>query len=239
MLQKNIFLIIFLTILNNTIINFPNNKNLPGILCTIEGVDGSGKTTLLKKLEQRFTQENISVFFTKEPGATQIGKQLRSIILNKETPLCPFAEFLLFAADRAQHFQEFIIPKLTNGALIISDRMADSSVVYQGYLKEIDLNKITTINNWCMQNMQPDLVFYLQITARDAQERIQAIRGLSDKFEEELLIHLDKLVYAFDTLFKDRDNVIIINALDDADIIADFVYKKIMDLYLNKEKSYV
>jgi dTMP kinase len=239
MLQKKIFLIIFLTILNNPIINFANNNNLPGILCTIEGIDGSGKTTLLKKLEQRFRQENISVFLTKEPGATQVGKQLRSIILDKETPLCPFAEFLLFAADRAQHFQEFIIPKLTDGALIISDRMADSSVVYQGYLKGIDLNKITTINNWCMQNIQPDLIFYLQITAHDAQERIQAIRGLSDKFEEELLMHLDKLVYAFDTLFKDKGNVITVNALDDTDTIADFVYKKIMNLYLKKQKNYV
>jgi dTMP kinase len=232
--QKNFILIVFLAFLNNNIMNSFVINNQNGFLCTIEGIDGSGKTTLLKNLEQRFAQEKFNVFFTRQPGGTNFGKQLRSILLEKKVPVCPFAEFLLFAADRAQHFQEFIIPKLTAGALIISDRMADSSMAYQGYLKGIDINKIQTINSWCMQNIEPDVVFYLKISAQEAQHRIKKTRAISDKFEEELIDHLDKLVSAFDTIFQNRKNVIIINALEDTDAIADFVFKKIIALYQAK-----
>jgi len=237
MLQKKIVLI--LTLISHFNVMKPLlNNHLPGFLCTIEGIDGSGKSTLLKNLKSFFDKDEYNVFFTKEPGATNIGKQLRSIILNQENPTCAFSEFLLFAADRAQHFQEFIIPKLTDGNLIISDRMADSSIVYQGYLKGIDLHKIDTINNWCMQGIQPDITFYLRINSKDAQNRIQKIRGLNDKFEKELISHLDTLVTAFDTIFNNRNNVIIIDASQDQEAIAIFVYKKIIELYLKKQKSY-
>ena len=112
--------------------------------------------------------------------------------------------------------------------------MADSSTVYQGYLKGIDCNIIKNINTWCMQEIEPDVVFYLQIRSFDAKERIVSIRGCNDAFEEELIDNLNTLVNAFDQVFKNRDNVIIINALKNPDFIADFVYNKIIELYQKK-----
>ncbi len=209
-----------------------------GLLCTIEGVDGSGKTTLVQNLKQLFSQTEFPTFFTREPGATNLGKKLRTIILEKEVTTCPLSEFLLFAADRAQHFQEFIIPKLQEGTLVISDRMADSSLAYQGYLKGIDMNMINSVNNWCMQQIKPDITFYLKISADDAKKRISSYRTNSDKFEQDLLNHLEKLISAFDDIFSKRDNVIIIDATQDAQVIAEQIFKELIKLYQDKQYAH-
>lgn len=208
-----------------------------GFLCTIEGIDGAGKSTLLANLKQLFQETDIPTFFTREPGATNLGKKLRTIILEKEVSTCPTSEFLLFAADRAQHFQDFIIPKLQEGDLIISDRMADSSLVYQGYLKGVNVEMIAIINAWCMQKVQPDITIYLKISADDAKKRIATTRGISDKFEQESLKYLDKLVDAFDTIFSKRDTIIIIDATQDAQAIAQSIFKQIVELYQKKQDA--
>ena len=83
-----------------------------GILIAIEGIDGSGKSTLAKKLQAQFVQNAVPTILTKEPGGTELGKQLRAILQEQTTPLTPVAEFLLFAADRAQHMATLIKPAL-------------------------------------------------------------------------------------------------------------------------------
>lgn len=232
-LKKNsmLLLTIFLTFNPKT---YSMKENYSGFLCTIEGVDGAGKSTLLANLKKLFQETNITTFFTREPGATHLGKKLRAMILEKEVATCPLSEFLLFAADRAQHFQDFIIPQLQEGNLIISDRMADSSLAYQGYLKGISIDMITLVNAWCMQQVQPDVTIYLKISADDAQKRIAATRGMSDKFEQESLKHLDKLVHAFDTIFAKRDTIIIVDATQDTQTIAKSVFQQIVELYQKK-----
>jgi len=207
----------------------------PGFLCVLEGIDGSGKTTLARKLQSLLASTQINSTVTKEPGATELGAQLRNIILEKTAPTCSMAQFLLFAADRAQHFNELIIPQLDAGALIISDRMSDSSLAYQGYFKGLDMQMINTINAWCMHNITPDIIFYLRIQAKDAIERIKKSRAISDKFEEEIIERMQVLVDAFDTIFATRSNVIIIDALQDQDALADQIFKIIMTAYQAKQ----
>src|SRR5438067_1616217 len=104
-----------------------------GMLITIEGIDGSGKSTLAKNLYQHLIANDVDALLTREPGATPLGKALRTILQEKNVAVCDQAEYLLFAADRAQHFKDTIIPALAKGTVVISDRMADSSLVYQGY----------------------------------------------------------------------------------------------------------
>lgn len=213
------------------------SHNYPGTLCVIEGIDGSGKTTVINNLQKLFQTNAIQPIFTKEPGATQLGIQIRHMLLEQTTPMCPKAEFLLFAADRAQHFETTIIPNLKQGNFIISDRMADSSLAYQGYVKGIDLDMIKTINSWCMDNITPDLVFYLSIDAKTSLDRIKASRGIPNKFEETIVAKITQLIYGFETIFQNRSNVIIINALLPADQVAQQIFEHILIYHTQKNHA--
>lgn len=226
-LSKHIKLSLLLSIL---IQGLTVTHDYPGLLCVIEGIDGSGKTTIVANLKTRFQQTNINTLITKEPGATSLGQQIRSILLEQTSPSCSKAEFLLFAADRAQHFETVIIPNLQNGNLIISDRMSDSSLAYQGYVKGVDLNMIQTINSWCMQQIEPDIVFYLRIDAQTALNRIKQSRGLPNKFEETILGKIQLLINGFETILAKRSNVIILDATTDIETLT----QKIFEIIINR-----
>lgn len=207
----------------------------PGLLCAIEGIDGAGKTTLIAKLKQKFQDSKLPTIFTKEPGSTQLGKHLRTLLNDRLAPTSTKAEFLLFAADRSQHFDETIIPGLKQGTLIISDRMADSSVAYQGFLKGLDIGIINTINAWCMHNITPDIVIYLRITPDQARERILQNRGGANAFEQEYINHMQTLFDGFETIFQNRPNVITIDALQNENKIAQQVFDILHQKYTEKQ----
>ena len=124
----------------------------PGYFVSIEGIDGCGKTTLAQRLQAMLTHAGHQVLLTKEPGGSELGKSLRAILQTQEMPIGGKAEFLLFAADRAQHFEKIIIPALREGKVVITDRCADSSLAYQGYGHNLDRTIITTVNNWAMND---------------------------------------------------------------------------------------
>lgn len=187
----------------------------PGLLCAIEGIDGAGKTTLINNLTKALKKSGLQTLQTKEPGATELGKTIRTLLTERKAPTCLKAECLLFAADRAQHFHDIVIPALKKGKIILSDRMSDSSLAYQGFLKGLDLSMIKTINQWCMESTEPDLVIYLQVDQDTALHRMQKTRGLMTKFEEEFQNEMHILIQGFEKLFENRDNVIVINALQD------------------------
>lgn len=215
----------------------PMKSEYPGLLCAIEGADGAGKTTLINNLHSALQQTNASVLCTKEPGGTELGQVIRSFLAERKAPTCLKAESLLFAADRAQHFHDIVIPHLKKGFIILSDRMSDSSLAYQGFLKGLDLNMIKTINDWCMESIQPDLVIYLKIDHESALKRIKEERGLMTKFEEEFQNRMHILIQGFEKLFKNRDNVIVINALDDPEVITQKALQAIFQM--QQKKQYV
>jgi dTMP kinase len=185
-------------------------KLAKGILIALEGIDGSGKSTLAQSLESSLTQ--FPIIITKEPGATPLGKQLREILQAQEVPVHSKAEYLLFAADRAQHFAQTIIPYLNKKHLIISDRMSDSSLVYQGFGRGLDHTMLATINNWAMDKYKPDLTLYLKIDPILALHRIQKRRAQLTVFEKERMDFTQKLLEGFETLYKDRNDVIQLDA---------------------------
>ena len=206
-----------------------------GLLFVFEGIDGSGKTLITKNLTEKIKQLiTVNVINTKEPDATSLGIYLRSLFADCTVPTCLKSEFLLFAADRAQHFETIIVPKLQDGWFIISDRMADSCLTYQGYLKGLDLEMINLVNNWCMQSIQPDLVFYLKIDPATAIKRIQDERKFSTKFEDELINKFQQLIDGFETIFSTRNNVITLDATQDPEIILNQAFDHIQKHWSKK-----
>ncbi len=182
-----------------------------GILIAIEGIDGSGKSSLAKNLHQELLAQKYEALLTKEPGATPLGQQLRTLVQEKKVSICPKAEFLLFATDRAQHFEQVIIPALREKKIIISDRMADSSLVYQGYGRELDKQMITTVNDWAMNGIKPDVTVFVRVSAEIATARIMKRKLELTSFEKEKQDFILKLIDGFEALYKNRKDVIIID----------------------------
>lgn len=182
-----------------------------GILIAIEGIDGSGKSTLARNLHIHLMSQGLDGVLTREPGASALGRKLRTILQEKDVNVGGKAEFLLFAADRAQHFEELIIPALDKRKLVISDRMADSSLVYQGYGRGLDLELIHKVNDWCMQGVKPDLVLYIQVPIEIALQRITKRKEGISSFERERIDFTQRLVEGFEKTFRNREDVIIVD----------------------------
>ncbi len=135
-----------------------------GFFITIEGCDGSGKTTQWDLLKQSLNQNSNNLVFTREPGSTDLGKELRKILLNREDLiLSAEAELLLYLADRVQHIKEIIRPALEQGKTIICDRFFDSTIAYQGYARGLSIEKIVLLNNIITENLKPDLTIFLDV----------------------------------------------------------------------------
>jgi dTMP kinase len=115
---------------------------------TFEGQDGSGKSSIIKKLKSFLEKEGINFVLTREPGSpySKESKQIRDILLKKENVLPPLTEALLFAADRRMHLNKIIIPALNQNKVVICDRYIDSSLVYQGFGRNIGIDKVKIIN---------------------------------------------------------------------------------------------
>lgn len=189
------------------------NKTYKGFLIALEGVDGSGKSTLAYNLANACTDNQVPVLLTKEPGGSALGKILRDIVQKQSSPLDAYAEFLLFAADRAQHFIDVIIPYLDKGYVVISDRMADSSIVYQGYGRGLPLEFITMVNKHTMHTIKPDLTFYIKIDMETSRWRLHNRNIPLSSFEQDKTLHTQTLIDAFEALYQNRKDVITLDAL--------------------------
>ncbi|MDP3889226.1 MAG: dTMP kinase [bacterium] len=198
-----------------------------GLLISIEGIDGSGKSTLAHTVTETLTKLGFDVILTKEPGDTFLGKQLRNILQTQPIPIEAKAEYLLFAADRAQHFHEVVFQNLQQNKIVISDRMADSSLVYQGYGRGLDINTLHSINNWAMNGIHPDYTFYVKIPFAIAKERIlQRKTTIWDVEKDDTLIkkHID----GFDKLYKNTKKVVPLNGTQQPEILVNQALQKIM-----------
>lgn len=182
-----------------------------GFLCALEGIDGSGKSSLAKALRDILSYK-FSVVLTKEPGGTAFGQYIRSLVQNPATPLSPRAEFLLFAADRAQHFEELVLPALTNGMLVISDRMADSAIAYQGFGRGLSQELINQVNTWAMQNRKPDLTIYLRLDYTTAQQRLSQRSETASVFDQEKEHFFNRVSTGFEELYTNRPDACTLDA---------------------------
>ncbi len=204
-----------------------------GILCAVEGIDGSGKTLLASNLYKTLISKEFPVLLTKEPGDSQLGSNLRTLLQEQPVPICPKAEYLLYAADRAQHFDEVVIPALHKNKLVISDRLGDSSLVYQGYGRGLDRAMIKTINHWAMSGIEPDLIVYVTIDAQTAQKRLEQ-RGKVSVFDQKSIDFFDTLIKGFNELYKNRTNVLYIDGTATPETVLQQAIKSIIQ-WINEQ----
>lgn len=145
---------------------------MKGQFITLEGPDGSGKSTILKLLENYLRDKGIEFITTREPGGTEIGEKIRHIILdNNNTSMGGETEALLYAAARAQHIHEKIIPALEEGKLVICDRFTLSSLAYQGVGRGLGIERVKDINDFAIRGIYPDLILFFHVNPEVTLER--------------------------------------------------------------------
>ncbi|MFJ9061886.1 dTMP kinase [Streptomyces sp. NPDC102409] len=143
-----------------------------GFFLALEGGDGAGKSTQVEALAEWIRAKGHEVVVTREPGATPVGKRLRSILLDVSSAgLSNRAEALLYAADRAEHVDSVVRPALERGAIVISDRYIDSSVAYQGAGRDLAPTEIARISRWATSGLVPHLTVLLDVDPETARER--------------------------------------------------------------------
>lgn len=191
------------------------------LFVTIEGIEGAGKSTLIDGLATALRSQNNNVITTREPGGTRLGKSIRELLLaQSDTKIDPRAELLLFAADRAQHIQELILPALTSGAIVICDRFTDSTLAYQGSGRGLDSNLLTQICNVATEGLLPQLTFLLDLDPEIGLTRAKTRAAgnqtvTTDRFESQTLDFHRRIREGFLALARNNsDRFVILNATD-------------------------
>ncbi len=156
-----------------------------GLFIVIEGGEGVGKSTNLDFVRQQLEDAGLKVICTREPGGTDLGERLRTLLIEKNSVLINAkAELLLMFAARIQHLEEVIIPALERGEWVVCDRFTDASYAYQGGGRGLGGDRIASLEQWTHSNMQPDYVLLLDAPAEVGLQRVRK-RGAEDRFEEE------------------------------------------------------
>jgi dTMP kinase len=156
-----------------------------GLFITLEGGDGSGKSTQSALLKAWLEEQGRTVVFTREPGGTDLGLELREIILHRRGYIAPRAEALLYAADRAHHIATKVRPALERGEIVLQDRYLDSSVAYQGAGRVLDSTEIRDLSLWAAEGLLPDLTVLLDLDETVSRGRLDSARTKYDRLEDE------------------------------------------------------
>ena len=157
----------------------------PGLFLTFEGGDGSGKSTQSALLEKWLTEQGRTVVSTREPGGTDVGDEIREIVLHRRGHIVPRAEALLYAADRAHHVATVVRPALARGDIVLQDRYLDSSVAYQGVGRELEADEIRKLSLWAAEGLLPDITVLLDLDVSIGRDRLDESRTRYDRLESE------------------------------------------------------
>ncbi|WGD37075.1 dTMP kinase [Lysinibacter sp. HNR] len=160
---------------------------MTGVFITFEGGDASGKSTQARLLGEWVTQRGRTVLLTREPGGTDLGLEIRQILLHREGDVSPRAEALLYAADRAHHIETLVQPALERGEIVIQDRYIDSSVAYQGAGRVLEAEEIEKLSLWAARGLVPDLTVLLDLDPSVGRQRITNTGAALDRLESEKL----------------------------------------------------
>jgi dTMP kinase len=205
----------------------PLKSKPAGKLISFEGSEGSGKSTQISRLAAHLQKTGREVVSTREPGGTEIGEQIRNIIVHnsKGDEMCAETELLLFTAARAQVVREVIAPALVRGAVVLSDRFLDSSTVYQGIGRNLAADPVSRINRFAVGNVMPDLTLVIDVPTEIGLARIrQRASDLPDRMERENIDFYKKIREGYLLLAQGMpDRVVVI----DGTLSEDAIEKKI------------
>jgi len=201
-----------------------------GIFITFEGIEGSGKSTLLYNVAAALRRSGLDPLMTREPGGTALGVALRKVLLNPDMEkIGSKAELLLFAADRAQHVSQVILPALETGQVVLCDRFSDATAAYQGYGRGIPLDVITAVDNQARNGLKPHRTVLLDLPVETGLTRA---RTRNDESRDNSESRLDEEEMAFHQRVREGyliladnepDRFIVLDALDKQDRMAELV----------------
>ena len=206
---------------------------MKGKFIVIEGIDGCGKTTQIAEISEWLPKSGImgkdsQLITTREPGGSLLGKKLRNLILDNKKTNRPsaLAELLLYSADRAEHVAKIISPALNNKNWVISDRFSDSTLAYQGYGRNINLEIIKNLESIVCQGESPDLTILLEISPEESIMRRK--NEIPDRMESEGIKFLKKVNEGFKTIAKEK-NWKVISASQNIKDISDQIKEVLLD----------
>jgi dTMP kinase len=155
------------------------------VFISFEGIDGVGKSTQIRLAEQYLRAKGKNVLCTLEPGGTELGQEIRTLLLHRKGDVAPRAEALLYAADRAHHVATKVRPALAEGKVVITDRYLDSSVAYQGAGRKLSADEVRNISLWAVDGLLPDLTVLVDLDPAIAAERRKGTGEAPDRLEQE------------------------------------------------------
>lgn len=199
---------------------------------TFEGIDGVGKSTQLDLLQSWLEGRGREVLRTLEPGGTELGQEIRHLLLHRKGDVAARAEALLYAADRAHHVATKIRPALASGKVVLSDRYFDSSVAYQGAARELDVTEVRKISLWAVDNLIPDLTVLLDLDAHAAILRRNKTGTEPDRLEREKVDFFERARSQYLELAKEPRFLVV-----DATLSIDEIQDQIRARVLTMEKS--
>lgn len=182
------------------------------LFITFEGADGCGKTTQIELLDKYLKEKGFKTLVTREPGAKGLGEKLREILLNYDGEVSPNCESFLFLADRAQHVDCVIKPALKKGIIVLCDRHTDSTVAYQGYGRQLDIEQIKNLNKIAVNGLKPDLTIVFDI---DIETSMQRVGKTKDRMESAGTEFFNRVRNGYLAIAKEEPNrVKVINSAD-------------------------
>lgn len=213
---------------------------MQGKLIVFEGGEGGGKSTQLQRLKDWLLASSfgtLSVVTTREPGGTALGAQLRALLLktqdDSEVAIASRSELLLYAADRAQHVTEFIVPHLERGDLVLCDRYTASTLAYQGYGRGLDLDLIMQLNHIATAGITSDLTFWLDLDVYTGLERVRQRGETFDRMETGEIAFHQRIRDGFTAIAAQQSTMVQIDAAQDPDTVATHI-QTIMQEYLQR-----
>ena len=200
-----------------------------GRFITMEGVDGSGKTTQLQLTARFLLDRGYDVVTTREPGGTKMAERIRSLVLDADAAINARTEVLLYLAARAEHVETVIKPALAEGKVVLCDRFADSTMVYQGFVRGIETDKVKALCEFAADGLQPELTLLLD-AAPEALLQRRADRGVRDRFEQEGLDFQKKVRAGFLSLANaEPARIKKVNALQNAEAVQADIQKLLIE----------
>jgi dTMP kinase len=203
-----------------------------GKFITVEGGEGAGKSSNLAFIRDLLEQSSIEVVFTREPGGTALGEDIRDLLLgHKHTGMASDTELMLMFAARAEHLARLIMPALNQGKWVLCDRFTDASYAYQGGGRGIDMERIRHLETWVQQGITPDLTLLLDLPVQTGLDRA-SLRSEPDRFEVEQNAFFERVRATYlEIAARDQHRVRIIDAADSlpqvqtqiARVIAEFI----------------
>ena len=194
------------------------------LFITFEGADGCGKTTQIELLNKYLQAKGFKTLVTREPGAKGLGERLREILLNYDGEVSPNCESFLFLADRAQHVDCVIKPALKDGVIVLCDRHTDSTVAYQGYGRQLDIEQIKKLNEVAVNGLKPDLTIVFDI---DIQTSMQRVGNTKDRMESAGIDFFNRVRNGYLAIAKEEPNRV--KVINSADAIEN-IHKQVIEL---------